>query len=243
MISSSKLEQFGLTDKEAKVYLATLGLGPASVQDIARKVEIHRVSVYDILESLKEKGFISQTINGKKRLVVAIEPEKILDLLKNKEQEFSNLLPELQAIHNKGSHKPKVMYFEGKKAIWNAYLDRIRYKPDLGENLVYGSSEKILTVFPEEYKRFTKERLDKNIRAKIIVEQSKSGQKEASTAKDQLREVKFLPEGKSFKSNTIIYGDRVMIISWESMIAVVIEDKANADNQRFVFNLLWQYLP
>jgi len=136
-----------------------------------------------------------------------------------------------------------VMYFEGRVAVWKAYLDRIRYMPELKENLVYGSSEQLQETYPAEFKKFTKERLEKGIQAKIIVEPSSAGLWEAHTAPEQLRQVKFLPEGITFKANTIIYGDRVMTVSWESMLCVIIEDKNNAANQRILFDLLWKYLP
>ena len=70
------------------------------------------------------------------------------------------------------------------------------------ENLVYGGSEPLLKDYPEEYKRFTKERLTKGVEAKIIVEESEWGQQEQKTAQAQLRELKFLPPGKKFKANT-----------------------------------------
>ena len=243
MISYKELEQFGLKDKEARVYLAALKLGTDTVQNIAKEADIHRVSTYDILSSLIDQGLVSQIIKGKKRFFLAESPEKILDSIKSKEEQFSNILPELKAMQNKGKVRPRVMYFEGREAVWKAYEDRLKHKPELKENLVYGSSEKLLTIYPNEYRQFTRDRLAKGIKAKIIVEQSASGRLEAKTAKDQLREVKFLPEGKFFKASTIIYGDRVMVVSWESMMLVIIEDKNNAENQRFIFNLLWQYLP
>jgi len=243
MITYKQLEQFDLSDKEAHIYLATLELGSDTVQNIAKKANIHRVSAYDIIENLIKKGILSQIIKGKKRFFMAMEPEKMLDSLRYKTQLFAELMPELEAIRDKGVEKPKVMYFEGKEAVWNAYLDRLRHKPELKENLVYGSSEKLLTTFAKEYKKFTTERLEKGIKAKIIVERSESGLLEQKTASRQLREAKFLPPEKKFKTNTIIYGNRMMIVSWDSMMSVIIEDKGNAENQRFLFDLLWEYLP
>ncbi|OGF19898.1 hypothetical protein A3G56_03340 [Candidatus Falkowbacteria bacterium RIFCSPLOWO2_12_FULL_45_10] len=239
MISAKELEQFGLSDKEAKVYLAALQLGRASVQNIAQKADIHRVSVYDILEKLARQGLISQTIQGKKRLFVATKPEKIQADLENKREVFSKLLPELKALENVSRQKPKVTYFEGREEFWQAYFDRIRHESELKENLVYGSSEKILGAYPEEYKKFTKERMVKGIKVKLIVEQSSFGREEKRKGEEELREVKFLPTDMKLKTGTIVYGDRVMIVSWGSLSVVIIEDADYAANQKTVFNLLW----
>lgn len=242
MIIPKELELFGFNDKEARVYLAALKLGLDTVQNIAEEADIHRVSVYDILAGLIDRGMISQTVKGKKRYFLADPPEKILDSIRSQKEYFFRILPELKAIQNKGKQRPRVMYYEGREAVWKAYEDRLKHQPELKENLVYGSSEKLLAAYPDEYRKFTRERLARGIKTKIIVEQSPSGKLEAETAKDQLREVKFLPVGKSFRANTVIYGDRVMTVSWESMLLVIIEDKDNAENQKILFNLLWDSL-
>jgi len=53
------LEQFGLNKKQAKVYLAVLELGSATVNIISNKSGIARSSCYDILNSLIKKGIAS----------------------------------------------------------------------------------------------------------------------------------------------------------------------------------------
>ena len=242
MILYQKLEEFGLSAKEAMIYLSALELGSDSVQNIAKKAGINRVVCYDILEKLIAKGLINQIIKGKKRLFIASEPEKILNTLKKKEESLNLLLPELKAIQNQSKHKAKVMFFEGKEGFWDAYFDRICHLPELKENLVYGSSEKLVGDYPAEFKKLTRERLAKGIKAKIIVEKSKFGLKEKNTGKEEMREVKFLPADMQLKTGTIIYGDRVMIVSWDSLSIVIIEDKDYAENQKTIFRLLWESL-
>lgn len=242
MISYKELEQFGLSEKEARVYLSALELGADTAQNIAKKATLHRVSTYDILEALMRKGLANNITKGKKRFFVAVEPEKIMDSLKSKEAVLDKLMPELKALQSKGGLRPKVMFFEGKEQVWRAYQDRIRHN-NVKENLVYGSSELLLRTFPEEFKTFTKERLAKGIKSRIIVERSASGLKEAKYAEQEMRQVKFLPKDVSFKANTIIYGDRVMTVSWDSMFLVITEDRDNAENQRILFELLWKHLP
>ena len=56
------LQQIGLTEKEAKVYLAALELGEKAVQVIAQKAGVNRATTYFILESLIEKG-LQRAIN------------------------------------------------------------------------------------------------------------------------------------------------------------------------------------
>ena len=44
MTLDKELQKIGLSEKEAKVYLAALELGQASVQNIARKAEVNRAT-------------------------------------------------------------------------------------------------------------------------------------------------------------------------------------------------------
>ena len=53
------LTEIGLNEKQAKVYLAVLELGGSKVTEIAALSKVHRVTVYDILKSLMEKGLVS----------------------------------------------------------------------------------------------------------------------------------------------------------------------------------------
>ena len=56
------LVNFGLSEKEAKVYLACLEIGDASANEISLKSDLPRTLVYDILERLIDSGLVSYAI-------------------------------------------------------------------------------------------------------------------------------------------------------------------------------------
>lgn len=82
---NENLVQLGLSKKEAMLYLLLLRNGPAPVSSLAKRLELKRVSLYSILESLELKGLISvqKTQNGRRYL--PHDPECLLDGLE-KEQ-------------------------------------------------------------------------------------------------------------------------------------------------------------
>jgi sugar-specific transcriptional regulator TrmB len=109
----SHVEELGLSNKEARVYLASLGLGPASVQKIADEAGIKRVTTYVILESLVGLGLVSQTVKGKKTYFVAEDPvnlERLIERrrqeLKEQKQNFDHILPELQNLKMQPKDSP-----------------------------------------------------------------------------------------------------------------------------------------
>ncbi|MBS3158284.1 hypothetical protein J4206_03275, partial [Candidatus Woesearchaeota archaeon] len=50
-----QLREYGLSDKEAKVYLACLKAGVCTANKISILTDLRRSTTYDVLESLKSK--------------------------------------------------------------------------------------------------------------------------------------------------------------------------------------------
>jgi sugar-specific transcriptional regulator TrmB len=115
-----ELKKLGLKEKEVKVYLAGLELGPNSIKNIAEKVKIPRPTVYEIVKKLEEKGLFVETKKGKKRLFVAQSPSQILRFLKvkkreieEKEREFTRIVSILEAKYSR--EKEGIRIFQGKE--------------------------------------------------------------------------------------------------------------------------------
>lgn len=81
MLNYKQLMEFGLDDKEAKIYLAILELGGESVLQIAKKAKLNRVSTYEALKSLSKMGLISSFTKGKRVHYGAADPDRLSYLL------------------------------------------------------------------------------------------------------------------------------------------------------------------
>jgi HTH-type transcriptional regulator, sugar sensing transcriptional regulator len=116
-----ELRKLGLTEKEARVYLAGLELGPGSVQKIAETVGIPRPTAYQIIRKLEEKKLFVEVKQAKKIYFTAQSPGKILGLLRvqkreleEKEREFIRII---SALDLKYSLKGEVKIFKGKEGL------------------------------------------------------------------------------------------------------------------------------
>lgn len=94
----SAIEELGLSNKEARVYVAALSAGASSVQRLADQSGIKRVTVYVILESLMGMGLMSQTSKGKKTYFVAEDPANLHRLVDKRQQEVSAQQQGLDAL-------------------------------------------------------------------------------------------------------------------------------------------------
>jgi PAS domain S-box-containing protein len=105
MQNQKVIEQLGYSSKEAKVYLASLGLGEAHISDIATKVKMPRSTVQVIVERLREDGLMNFYIMRRYKYWVAEKPEKLLEMLKKREETVEAALPELAKVRHINRNK------------------------------------------------------------------------------------------------------------------------------------------
>jgi sugar-specific transcriptional regulator TrmB len=72
------LADFGLTEYEARVYLALLESPGAAAATLARQARIPRTRVYDVLKGLLRRGFVSRN-SGKRLIYRPVPPAQVVD--------------------------------------------------------------------------------------------------------------------------------------------------------------------
>lgn len=122
----SALKKLNLTEKEAKVYLTLLQLGPSTPYRIAKKASLKRPTAYVIAEELVEKGLIVPVAGEQKRMYIARSPEAYIDEVGERVRDARRILPELLALQKKTSEKPNILYFEGIEGMKQAYAYRLQ---------------------------------------------------------------------------------------------------------------------
>jgi len=236
MILSQALINIGLDEKQAKVYLACLELGPSSVLEISKKSGINRATVYYIIEELVAKNLISQTAKKKKKLFVASEPEEIMNSIKEKENFLKSILPDLKAINNLSVKKPKIKFYEGEDGIYTVVKD---YLTAHKEALKFANHEQFnlaLKYDPE----LVKKRIKHGIFLRMIVPDLPKSWEWQKKDKDQLRKTKIVSSKKyPFQTEVTIYNNKIALTSYKEKIGVIIESKSIAEIFKMVFNLCW----
>ena len=244
MIKKNQLIELGFSDKEASVYLALLELGPSTTTEISRMAKINRTTGYDILESLVSDGLVNMIGETKIQKFVAENPDKVIVFLENKIKQSQNklknaynLLPELFSIYNE-KEKPKVKYYEGVERLKEAFEDTLTAKVEI---VGYAVGTDAFQAVGEKYLRdYFKRRVEKNIKVRVIAPDDPDTLKVTAGDADELRESFIVPRDKFyFTTETNIYNNKVLIISWKEKFAVLVESKEIADAQKKVFELAW----
>ena len=225
------LEELGLTKNEAKVYVALLDLGTTKAGLLTRKTGIHRRNVYDTIEMLIQKGLVSYIKENNVKNYSAVEPKRLLEILKEREQNISSILPELQAKFNFTQTKKETVFYRGKQAVKSIFDDQIK---DGKEVLVLGACPFAKDIIKYYFPKYDLQRKERKIRIKAIF---------TDKVKETipLSEIKYLSQQFSSPTATNIYGDKVAIILWtEEPFAILINQKEIADSYRNYFELLWK---
>ena len=241
----NQLKNLGLTENEAKVYLAMLELGPAPVADIAQKAGINRPTAYFQIESLKKAGLASTQNRAGKELALAESPdqleilmEKETKTLEQKKSELASILPGLKTMFSLGDDKPIVRYFEGRDGVLAA--QDIFIKSKAKEILSIVNADAVIDLIPDHPKEYTPRRVKLKIRSKLIYT-SKKGPF-LKTDPKLYREVKFIEQKlMPFDCEVAIYNDNVVITAYKGKISsLIITHKEISDSFRAIFNLIWK---
>lgn len=230
MANEHILREMGLTESEANVYLALLKNGPSLAGAISRKTGIHRRNIYDITERLIKKGVIGYMLKNNRRLFEAVNPEKFVEILKEKESGLMEGLPMLKEMYASTKEKQETLFYKGVEGLKSVFQDQLE---DNKEVLILGASKSAFDVLPFYFKWYDKDRVKKRIKARII-------SSEELGKKIPLAEIRYLPQKYANPLAINIYKDKVSIILWKkSPIAIVIKEKEVADSYRKYFELMW----
>ena len=81
------LTELGLSEKEALLYLLLLRSGPSPASSLAKRLQIKRVSLYPVLESLTERGLVDYEQTSLGRRYIPHDPICLIDLLEKETAE------------------------------------------------------------------------------------------------------------------------------------------------------------
>jgi sugar-specific transcriptional regulator TrmB len=85
------LKDFGLTEKEAEVYVFLAKHGVFKSRELARQIKKDKAQVLRILKSLESKGLVESTLEAPKRFT-AVPFEKVLDAFVKAKRDEANLV-------------------------------------------------------------------------------------------------------------------------------------------------------
>lgn len=228
------LQQIGLTEKESKAYIISLKIGTNPASIIAKYANMNRCTCYSILDSLIEKGLVTQHEKNKIRYFSAVEPRYLLNYIEDKKQILSHYkntlgehLPKLESIKGQYQTIPNIKSYAGKDALNKVYKEIIK-EPTLW---IWAENTKNKNDF---FLKYVPEFLNQYKSINLIIN------KHNKQEKSNLMNVSGLKDLPVLKPLQCIGKDRVFLISIAENYAVEISNTDMVNQFKTQFEKCWK---
>lgn len=247
--TSQILAYFGLSQNETKLYLALLRHPGSTVQELETRSPFPRTLLYYILNRLVAQGLVSAHKQGGKTRYTPESPDRLYDLLANREHEFQDraarlkeLVPSLKQRYRLAGRRTDVRQFEGideyKKALDDMLVSAVSEVLAFGEPDVRG--------VPGIEVRETSEgrRRAKKITKKVLLFESKEARVFLKTRPyDDYTQYRLVEKNVDpFRVDMQLYDGKILYTTYEDRepMALLIEDELLFKMQKSLFLLLWE---
>jgi sugar-specific transcriptional regulator TrmB len=238
-------QDLGLSQNEARIYEILLREGELTVPEISLKSGIHRRNAYDTIERLITKGMAFSVLASRNNKYNAVDPAKLIEIIREKERRVATVLPELERkFRNRIAPAEAYIYkgLEGQKNIWSDVLrvgETSYFVGAKGSWFDKRISEEALVFFKKAKKRKIKFVQLFDFEARSIPNFPKHFPGEL--------EYRFLPKECSTNSVMHIFGDYVVTYTGASLLQLdehavffVLRSRQLADSYRSWFGFMWK---
>jgi sugar-specific transcriptional regulator TrmB len=236
----SVLQELGFSRNEAKVYLTLLKLGSTKTGALVKETGLHRVIVYDVLNSLIKKGFASYVKRGNWKYFQAVDPDELLNLLEERKRRIEGILPELKKLKKPAVENVKVEVYRGKEGLKTGLNDILKEGRDYYMIGYTGAARHLARHW---FAHWQKRRAKMKLRRTILFPDYMRGQ---DVTKYPITMKKFLPKGYFTPASTIIYGvDKILIFLpfTDDFLGIIIKSREVWESYKSEFDVLWNSLP
>ena len=249
--TAAKLQALGLTDKQARVYAATLFLGAATALAISKQADLNRSTTYLILDELIAMALVSQSSDGGKTVFVTNGPEALDAWLKRQAEQITErqtqlaaMATELQSVSREnGADAPQVRFFKGQAGV-NEINDYFLRKAKAGSMLYgYENVDEVERTIPGRVAKSPSERrLPKRLGMRLIFSYSRD---DLAMGKAVLREG--IRVKHPVKANFTVYDTGIVMSTYgrtpDDATAIAIEHPEIVAAMRDLIELIWEQSP
>ncbi len=230
----------GLSEQEAKLYVAFISNGPSTIVHIAKALNMERTAVYPILRRLVDKGFATETYVGLKKKYVAISPDQLENLAEFTKSKIRAVVPELQALHIQAHEATEFSVLQGTTPIKNFYESLLN---DLKVGDFYyaiSNSNSFISDDSDYFKSFIKRRNDKGVRVALLIQDTPENRDLLSQYPVLAKTVRLFTSPTPISvSKTITSSVMAIHQTIASVHVIATRNKNVIEMERVAFELLW----
>lgn len=238
------LKAFGFDSHEIKIYETLLEYGHLNARKVSALSKVPRVTAYQNLQKLINKGLVKKIAEGKIDIFEAVSPSVLNSIIGLKTQEtetqrfsFEKMLPELLSVYAKGMKRPSISFYEGVSGFIKIYDDILSEQ----QNLDIIASARKVPEYQNIIQDYKKKQEKVGIQIRALVPRSNDPAKKGRSLPTDKNIKAVLEDDLSLDGQIIIYGDKVAITHFSGEVShVLIENKYIAKMFRQMFGFMWQ---
>jgi sugar-specific transcriptional regulator TrmB len=253
-----RLQQIGLNAYEARSYLVLVGHPRFKALELAARAHVPRQKIYEVLDSLVEKGF-AHVVQEKTKLFSAVEPEMAIPAyLDRRGQQLEHELSEQSRLGIDLVGDLKASYSEGQGG--KGTLDYLRLVSD--PNQTAAQYRRMLSEVKREYVEFSrppyavdpldeqlvKQARRRGVRCRLLLESGEATEQHRARLAEyanlgvEIREVESLPMKLAlFDDNHGLVALLDPVVTKPTWTSIVFEHDGFAEAMRGLFEDRWQH--
>jgi len=247
-IITTQLEQFGLDDVEAQIYLNLLESGAKTPLDLSRETNINRTKIYRYLDRLKQKRLIEESDKGRGLTLKAASPDMLQLLILEKEQSLKNqkalmpdLLKELATLPSVGRSGFEIKHYHGTEGLKQMLWNHLSAKKEI---LVFGFENRNNIAGKAFAETIRYEQVARKITKIEIENATDQGNYWYTSVPDwgKFYKSRYIPPKiLTMKQYQVIYNNTISILNWAdgNKVGVEIENVSFAEMYKQIFWKFW----
>lgn len=236
------LQDLGLSNNAAVVYLTLLETGRATVARIQDKAGLHSQIIYNAIDELMRFDLASFTTERGRRYFQAAAPSVLLQIQQERLSKLETALPELLTSFQK--HEQQIVFvYSGNGDFQKARQTVLRSIPRGGTYYVIGNGGKRFRQALEGgYREQELARIARGVHKRIVDFKDIYAELGAPSGElEQLTSYRYLPTTEGGPASTLFGGDYLRLNLWtEPVLTILIKNKTLVESYKRYFEVLWQ---
>ena len=241
------MQSLGLALNESKILETLFTHGSLNISRISDFSGINRRNIYDSLSRLSEKGLVTVILGDRENIYKAEAPDKLMDILTEKQELLETILPELTDLYHDVPPKTATRVYRGEEG-WKIFMrEVINAKKDV--YLLGAKGALASESLQVSFKKFLANTKKVGIEFRVLYDW------QVSQSKDIIghlgKNYKILPKEYSNSAAIAIFGPHVAIFRAapisdklnKQYTFITITDKNTAEAFRLWFQFMWQSIP
>src|SRR3989344_4416792 len=210
--------QFHLDEKETRAFLELVRLGPSPVSLWAKHAGINRSSMYVLLDRMIASGLVTEFAHQGIKHVQPLAIHSLESLFQKKQQALSDAqalliqnLPRLTKLEKSSKLRPKVRFFEGTRRVEDMYEEVL----EESSFVAYFHPGRVKAHMPAYFHKIPQTLRERGGKARELLVRSREANEYISSYRSDKHQMKMLPIGVDFSSDTIITEEKIYLVGYD----------------------------